>query len=138
MTTDRSLAQTVALVFGVVYLLVGIMGFIPPLLGTTTVEATGPLAGNLLGIFAVNWLHSATHLLIGVAGILAARSRSGARSYLLIVGIAYLLLFVLGLLRITLGGLLPLNGADNILHIASAVLLLAVYYMENSRRTATA
>ncbi len=137
MTTRRSLAQTVALVFGAVYVLVGIMGFIPPLLGDTRVQASGPLAGNLLGIFAVNWFHSTAHLLIGIAGILAARSWSGARSYLLAIGIAYAALFLLGILGITLGGLLPLNGPDNFLHIASAALLLAVYFMDSNRRTAT-
>ncbi len=138
MRSDRTLVQTVALALGVVYLLVGILGFIPPLLQGTLPDAIGPFKGNLLGIFAVNWFHSLAHLLIGVAGLAAYNSFSASRSYALVVGIAYAALFVLGILGITLGGLLPLNGPDNILHILTALFLLAVYFMAGTRRTAAA
>jgi uncharacterized protein DUF4383 len=71
--------------------------------------------GLLLGLFYVNWLHSLTHLLIGVAGLATYRSLSAAKAYTLAIGVAYAVLFVLGLIfGVTfLGGLLPLNGWDN-------------------------
>ncbi len=130
--------RLLALVLGIVYTLVGVMGFVPAFLGgaQNLADVQGPLKGNLLGIFAVNWLHSATHLLIGLAGLAAYRSYSASRTYALVVGIAYALLFVLGLVsqRVgTLGGLLPLNGADDILHIATAAVLLFAYFGAGSR-----
>ncbi|MDP9382107.1 MAG: DUF4383 domain-containing protein [Chloroflexota bacterium] len=133
--------RLLALVLGVVYTLVGIAGFIPPLLARIAAGVTGPFAGNLLGIFAVNWFHSLAHLLIGLAGLAAYRSYSASRTYSLVIGLAYALLFVLGLLSRpvgTLGGLLPLNSADDILHIATAAVLLVAYFAAGSRGEVTA
>jgi hypothetical protein len=138
MRDDRSPVQTLALVLGVVYLLVGILGFIPPLLRGALPGVMGPFKGNLLGIFAVNWFHSIAHLLIGAAGLASYRSFSASRSYALAVGITYAALFVLGILGITLGGLLPLNGPDNVLHALTALVLLAVYFTAGARRTVAA
>ncbi len=60
------LVQRFAQVFGIVYVLVGVAGFILPLLlGETAAEVMGPFAGLLLGLFAVNWFHSVAHLAIG-------------------------------------------------------------------------
>lgn len=130
--------RLLALVLGIVYTLVGVMGFVPTFLrgAQNLTDVQGPLKGNLLGIFAVNWLHSATHLLIGLAGLVAYRSYAASKSYALVVGIAYALLFLLGLISGTvgtLGGYLPLNGADDILHIATAALLLFAYFAAGSR-----
>jgi Domain of unknown function (DUF4383) len=66
------LVQRFAQVFGAIYLLVGIMGFIPPLLTGKTPDSS--FMGLLLGLFYVNWLHSLTHLLIGVVGLATYRS----------------------------------------------------------------
>ena len=76
--------RTAALVYGIVFLLVGIMGFIP---GFLTAPHTHPdLAvtsgfGYLLGLFPVNILHNLTHLAFGVLGLVGYRSFSGARTY---------------------------------------------------------
>ena len=80
-----SLPQRFAQVFGAIYLLVGILGFVPvvPLLVPAELGVIGPLEGFQLGLFAVNWLHSLTHLAIGAAGLALYRSRAGARSYAL-------------------------------------------------------
>ncbi|MCA1729244.1 MAG: DUF4383 domain-containing protein [Actinobacteria bacterium] len=123
-----SLAQRFAQIFGAVYLLVGILGFIPPLLvaGPVPGPVLGPLVGLLIGLFAVNWLHSVAHLAIGAAGLASYRSPAGARSYSIGIGVLYLLLFVIGLILPTVFGLLPLNGADNVLHLVSGAVALGI------------
>ena len=55
------LVQRFAQVLGAVYLLVGIVGFVPPLLVGSVPGAFGPFTGFLLGVFAVNWFHSLAH-----------------------------------------------------------------------------
>jgi uncharacterized protein DUF4383 len=125
-----SLAQRFAQVFGAVYVLVGILGFIPPLLIGTVPGAIGPFAGLLLALFAVNWLHSLAHILIGAGGLATYRNAAAAGTYALVIGIVYALLFVVGLIwgiRF-LGGLLPLNGLDDILHLVTALIAFGAYY----------
>ena len=124
-----TIAQRFAQIFGVVYLLVGILGFIPPLVPGEIQGLLGPFepfSGLLLGLFAVNWLHNVAHIAIGAAGLASYRSPAGARSYAIGVGVLYLLLFVIGLILPTVFGLLPLNGADNVLHIVSGIAALAI------------
>ncbi len=121
-----TLAQRFAQIFGLVYLLVGILGFIPPLLTGNIPGVIGPFSGLLLGLFAVNWLHNIAHIAIGAAGLASYRSAAGARSYAIGIGVLYLLLFVIGLILPTVFGLLPLNGPDNILHLVSGAAALAI------------
>jgi len=125
-----SIAQRFAQVFGVVYLLVGILGFIPPLLIGTVPGAVGPFAGLLIGLFAVNWFHSLAHLLIGAGGLATFRNPDAARAYALVLGVAYALLFVVGLIWGVrfLGGLLPLNGLDHVLHLLTALIAFGAYF----------
>lgn len=106
--------RTVALVYGVVFLVVGVLGFIP---GIT-------VGGEyLLGIFGVNALHNVIHLLFGVLGIAAALT-GWSRPYLQGVGVIYLLLVVLGFIPGLYVGhdmlldLVHINLADNLLHLA--------------------
>ena len=83
-----SLVQRFAQVFGAVYLLVGLTGFLPPLLlGSLPAEVLGPLKGLQLGVFAVNWFHSLAHLLIGAAGLAVYRSYGGSKAYALALGV---------------------------------------------------
>ena len=115
---DRTLVQNVARLVGIVFLLVGIAGFIP---GVTTNLYDGlEFAGNdgtaeLLGIFQVSVLHNIVHLLFGLAGLALAATASGARTYLIGAGAIYLALFVLGI--IGGGDWIPANDADNWLHL---------------------
>ena len=125
------LVQRFAQVFGAVYLLVGILGFVPPLLMGSPPGVIGPFSGLLLGLFAVNWFHSLAHLAIGAAGLAVHRSFSASRAYALGIGVAYAALLLLGILSAsvaTLGGLLPLNGLDNVLHAVTAFAALAIYF----------
>ncbi|MCA1718405.1 MAG: DUF4383 domain-containing protein [Actinobacteria bacterium] len=86
--------------------------------------------GLLLGLFFVNALHSLTHLLIGVAGLATYRNLAAAKAYTLVIGVAYTALFELGLIfGVTfLGGLLPLNGWDHVLHIVTALAAFGAYF----------
>ena len=126
-----SLAQRFAQVFGGIYLVVGILGFIPPLLPISLPGgAGGPFAGYLIGLFAVNWLHSLAHLLIGVGGLATYRNPASANLYALVIGVAYAVLFILGIifgLRF-LGGVLPLNGWDHALHLLTALIAFGAFF----------
>jgi hypothetical protein len=120
---DRSPIQSAAMLVGLVFLVVGILGFIP---GITTNYDELKFAGHdsdaqLLGIFDTSILHNIVHLIFGVAGLALARTIEGARTYLLGGGVIYLALFVYGAIwGADEGGanFIPMNWADNILHIA--------------------
>ena len=120
-TSARTTLQKAALAVGVVFLAVGVLGFIP---GVTSNYSDMMFASHqsdalLLGLFQVSILHNIVHLLFGVAGILLARSFSGARNYLIVGGAVYLVLFLYGLLigQESAANFVPLNGADDILHL---------------------
>ncbi|ACZ42376.1 conserved hypothetical protein [Thermobaculum terrenum ATCC BAA-798] len=132
--------QTLALVFGIIYTIVGIAGFIPALItGNPPANALGPesLSGNLLGIFAINLYHSIAHLVIGLIGLGVYRNFSASRTYALVVGIIYALLFILGIIGVDFGGLIPMNMPDHILHLVTAVIFLVIYYQSARSAPAT-
>ncbi|MEO9328180.1 DUF4383 domain-containing protein [Gordonia aurantiaca] len=121
----RTWIQTAALVVGAVFLLVGVLGFIP---GITTDYDSLTFAGHhsdaaLLGIFEVSVLHNIVHLLFGVAGILLARAPSTAFLYLVAGGAIYLVLWIYGLVIDQDSGanFIPVNTADNWLHFVLGV-----------------
>ncbi|MDX1884989.1 DUF4383 domain-containing protein [Mycolicibacterium sp. 120270] len=122
--------QKAALAVGAVFLLVGILGFIP---GITTGYDTMTFAGHdsealLLGVFRVSILHNLVHLAFGIAGIAMARTFSGARAYLIGGGVIYLLLFIYGLLidHHSTANFVPLNTADNWLHLVLGAGMIAL------------
>jgi Domain of unknown function (DUF4383) len=130
---DRSALQTAALAVGVVFLLVGIAGFIPGI----TEDAPGSFAGedsegSLLGVFQTSILHNLVHLLFGVAGIVMARTWEGANLFLLGGGIAYLALFLLGILGVM--DWLPADDTDDWLHIALGLGMLGLWAALRGRR----
>src|SRR5919197_1541111 len=95
---ERSQVQSVAMLVGVVFLLVGILGFIP---GITSNYDDLRFAGHnsdaqLLGIFDTSILHNIVHLLFGIAGVALSRTWEGARTFLIGGGFVYLVLFVYG------------------------------------------
>ena len=126
----RSRLQLAAQVVGAVFLLVGILGFIPGI--TSNFGALG-MAGHtsgalLLGVFQVSVLHNIVHLLFGVAGLLLARTPAQAKSFLLYGGIIYLILWLYGLI-INLNSpanFVPVNTADNWLHFLLGVGMIAL------------
>lgn len=125
------LARTAAMVFGVVFLLVGVAGFIPGL--TTNLYGGLTFAGHdskaeLLGVFQVSVLHNIVHLLFGVAGLAMAREAKSAATYLLGGGIIYAVIWIYGLLvgEKSAANFVPLNGADNWLHLLLAIAMVAL------------
>ena len=122
---ERSRMQQAALLVGGVFVLVGILGFIP---GITT-DAPGDFAGedsegSLLGIFQVSVLHNLVHLAFGLAGLALARTWEGSRNYLIGGGIVYLALFLLGILGVM--DWLPADDTDDWLHLALGLGLLGL------------
>jgi len=115
--------QKLAGVFGVIFVLVAVLGFITP--GGMSM-AMDPNTGLLLGLFPVNLLHNVVHLLFGIWGLVASRSWSGSKSYFTTVGIIYLVLTVVGLLSPTGFGLVPLGGNDIGLHAVLAIAMLGI------------
>lgn len=108
----RSLAQLVALVFGVVYVIVAALGFL--------LEEKG----LLLDIFGINALHNFVHLGIGVALLAASTKANAARTACLIIGVTYLAFGVLGLVaKDFMDDLINNNNADVALHLASGAVL---------------
>src|SRR3712207_604635 len=124
--TVRNLAKLV----GAVFLLVGILGFIP---GITTDYDTLSFAGHssdakLLGLFEVSILHNIVHLLFGVAGLAMAKNARSATTYLIGGGIIYLVLTVYGFVIPQDGAanFVPVNNADNWLHLLLGVGMIAL------------
>lgn len=113
--------QKAALVVGIVFLLVGIAGFIP---GVTSNYDQLMFAGHgsgamLLGVFQVSILHNIVHLLFGVVGIAVAKTIGGSRGYLIWGGVIYAILWLYGLFvaEDSMANFVPLNNADDWLHL---------------------
>ncbi|MEV4352464.1 DUF4383 domain-containing protein [Actinoplanes sp. NPDC049596] len=137
---ERSPVRTAALAVSIVFLLVGVLGFIP---GVTTGFDTMTFAGHhsdahLLGIFQVSVLHNIVHLLFGLAGLALARTVSGARSYLIGGGAVYLVLWLYGLVvgQNSSANFVPLNTADDWLHLVLGLGMIALGFL-TTRRTAS-
>jgi arginine exporter protein ArgO len=126
----RHPVQTAAVAISVVFLLVGLLGFVP---GVTTAYEQTDFAGHdsgalLLGVFAVSILHNLVHLAFGVVGLAMSRTASGARSFLIGGGIVYAVLWLYGLVidHGSSANFVPVNTADNWLHLVLAVAMIGL------------
>jgi hypothetical protein len=130
--SENASVRYFALILGIVYLIVGILGFFPAML-----QPPGPAApalgvdagyGRLLGLFPVNVLHNVVHLGVGLWGLLAYRSVGGSIGFARGLAIFYGLLAVMGLIEglNTTFGLIPIFGNDVWLHAVTA--LAAAYF----------
>lgn len=132
-TTTRTINQTVALAFGVIYTLVGLAGFF---VSETFADTSD---NKLLGLFEVNNLHNIVHLLIGVALIAASRRHDSARGANLAIGVTYLALGILGpFIDDTEANIVALNNPDHLLHLASGALLTAIALFADKQARARA
>lgn len=126
------MVQRVAQLFGVVFLLVGVLGFVA---SGMSMDANMDTAPKLFGLFPVNALHNLVHCVFGIWGLLAARSAAGATQYAKIGGGIYLTLAVLGFVAPTTFGLIPIGGNDIWLHAVLGIVLLAVGLQAGKRVT---
>lgn len=124
--------QKAAGAVGLVFLLVGILGFVP---GITSNFDEMEFAGResraeLLGLFQVSVLHNIVHLLFGIAGLAMARSATAAKSFLIGGGAIYLALWVYGMLieQSSDANFVPFNDADNGLHLALGLGMVVLGY----------
>ena len=130
---DRTTLQTVSMVFGATFLLVGILGFIPGI--TSNYDELKFLGedsqAELLGIFQVSILHNLVHALFGIVGLALARTWDGARLYLLGGGAIYAVLWLYGLLidKESSANFVPVNTADNWLHLFLAVTMIGAGFL---------
>ncbi|KAB1646966.1 DUF4383 domain-containing protein [Pseudoclavibacter endophyticus] len=135
----RTPVQIAALIYGIVFLIVGVAGFIP---GITTNYDTMQFGGHhseamLMGIFQVSILHNIVHLLYGIVGLLLARRPGSARHYLLWGGVIYLVLWLYGLFidHDSSANFVPLNDADNWLHLVLGVTMIGLSFLPRRRST---
>jgi len=126
------MVKRIAMLFGVVFILVGILGFFAP--GGMSMG----MDGKLLGLFPINLLHNCVHLLFGIWGLLAARTFEGAVTYAKVGGIIYLVLAAVGLPFPTPLNLVPIGGNDVYLHALLGIVLAGVGFTAKSDAPATA
>lgn len=113
-----------AVVMGVIFIVVGIAGFIPALVAPPqTPIHPGMSYGLLFGPFPVNALHNLFHLAFGIWGVVAYRGFSSARTFAQVTAVVYAVLTVMGLIPglQTVFGLIPLHGHDIWLHALIAI-----------------
>ena len=115
------MASKLAWIFGIIMLVVGVLGFVPSL-------TTG---GMLLGIFEVDTLHNVIHLLTGLLAVGAAWGAAQyVRTYFQVFGVVYALVAVVGFVQgTTVLGIIGVNMADNVLHLVLALVFLWAGFM---------
>ena len=120
--TARTPAQLYSLVFGITLLAVGLLGF----LVNTSFGTGSDVQGDELIAFEVNGWHNLVHIASGIVGIMLAKRADTARLFALGFGAVYLVVTIYGFVDgndvLTL---LPVNTADNFLHLAIAAAGLA-------------
>jgi hypothetical protein len=128
--TGKTDVQKAATLVGIVFLAVGILGFIPGITSNygSMQFASHDSGAKLLGLFQVSILHNIVHLLFGIAGLVLAKTIRGAKNYLIVGGVIYLVLFIYGLAvpMTSSANFVPVNGADNILHLLLGIGMIAL------------
>lgn len=123
-STSRTPAQLYCLVFGLVLVAVGLVGFA---VNASFSMGSGMHGGRLLGLFEVNGWHNLVHIASGLAALAAFRLPRHARSFGFGFGGVYLAVTILGLAAGGNGlfGVIAMSPADNFLHLAIAAAGLA-------------
>jgi hypothetical protein len=140
-STRRAPVQKAARTAGWAFLLIGALGFIP---GATTHLGQLSLAGHdsqaaLLGLFDVSVLHNAVHLAFGGAGLVMAVSVARSRTFFVGGGLIYLALSLYGSVidQASPMNVVPVNSADNWLHLGLAAVMIALGAVLGRRRSET-
>src|SRR5215210_3395899 len=119
---ERTPAQLYALLFGIVLLLVGILGF----LADSSFDVGSDVQGSDFIVFEVNGWHNLVHIASGALGLALWRRRDTARAYALGFGAVYLVVTIWGFITgDQVLWLIPVDAADNVLHLLIAAAGLA-------------
>jgi uncharacterized protein DUF4383 len=127
------MAKTLATLFGAIYLIVGIAGFIPAFGGTMSMTPS-----MLFGIADVNLLHNIVHVIIGLAGLAGGRSESGGISFCKTFGVILLLIGIVGYFQPNPLNILPIGGGDVWIHVVTGAILAIVGFTAASPSRANA
>jgi hypothetical protein len=135
----RAPVRTAAMAVAAVFILVGVLGFIP---GITSNVGDMTFAGHhsdaqLLGVFQVSVLHNLVHLLFGAVGLAMARNAAQARLYLVGGGAIYLVLWLYGLVvgQNSSANFVPVNTADDWLHLVLGIGMIGLGLLTTRRTT---
>ena len=120
-TGTRSNAQMFALVIGVVYLAIGVVGFF-----ITGFDHLANEVGDKLLLFHINPLHNIVHILLGAVWIGASRTHAAAKGINTLFGAVLILVFILGLFDLKFLAIHNAGDPDNYLHLATG--LLSLYF----------
>jgi len=108
------MAKKLAMVFGVVFLLVGVLGFFPnPIIGT-----------SMDAWFHADTVHNLIHIVTGLVFVYIAVKTGASATAMKVFGVVYLLVALLGFVDMDLFGLTHVNMADNWLHVVLGVVIL--------------
>ncbi len=122
--------ELVALAFGAIYLLIGIVGFFITGFDSFFGNENGAVmdhGGETLLGFMINPAHNVVHILIGAVGLALSRTLTGARTYGWLLAVGYGAAFVYGLIAVgEEWDILNINAADNVLHILTALIGLVI------------
>ena len=114
----RTPAQWYCLLGGLALLLAGILGFI----ANSAFDTGNNIDGDKLIVFEVNGWHNLVHLASGAVGLAMAGKPASARLFALGFGGVYVLVTIIGFIDGNdIFGLLPINAADNVLHLLIAL-----------------
>ena len=133
---DRTDVQKAAMVFGIIFLIVGVAGFIPGITSDydrlTVFDDQG---AKLLGIFGVNIIENIAHILFGLAGLALARTWSGAKNYFIWGGLIYVALWLYGLVieEDSAANFMGLNNEAHWLHLVLGIAMIAAGYLLSRR-----
>ena len=115
----RTAAQWYCLLAGLSLLLAGVFGFV----SDSSFDTGDGVHGDLFLGFEVNAIHNLIHVASGLVLLAASPKRASARAIALAFGLVYGLVAIIGLIDgEDVLGLIPINSADNLLHIALAAL----------------
>jgi hypothetical protein len=123
----RPLLQRASVIYGVVFVIIAIIGFFT---SRGSMESDPAMAPRIFGLFPVNLIHNLFHLGWGIWGLAAARAWVPSHRYLSATAVVYILLALLAFITPNGFGLLPIGSHDIWLHallgiVAGAVVLAA-------------
>jgi len=127
------MTKTIATLFGAIYVIVGILGFIPAQGGSASMADS-----SLFGIASVNVLHNIVHLIIGLAGLSGGRTEAGAAAFGKTFGTILLIIGLLGFVQPNLLGILPIGGDDIWIRLITGAILAYSGFAAAAPKSATA